>query len=427
MVEGQAAFIMVLFTICVFAGIPIAFSIALPAIIVVITNGTELMIIAQQFIKGPSSFTLLAVPFFICAGNMMNTSGVSKRIFDFCMSLVGHVKGGLAYVNVLASMVFAGISGSAMADAAGLGKIEMKAMEDRGYDREFSAAITAASSVIGPIIPPSIIMIMYASQAQISVADMFLGGFIPGACIGIALMVSVYFCIRRGVKVGESENFSWKNVYRNFCSSILSIIAPLIILAGMFSGKFTPTEAGVVAIVYSIIVGFIYGELKWGDIPGILRESAVTTANCMYMTAGATLLGWVVTFTRIPVILSSFLLSITDNKYIFLLLVIAFLLVLGMLIESIAGLLIIAPILLPVAIKYGIDPIHFGMVLCAGMIIGVVTPPMGPCLYAVCGISGAKFEGTIKYLMPMIIMLIVSLLIIAYIPAITLWLPGLFK
>ena len=427
MVEAQATFIMILFTICVFAGIPIAFAIALPAICVVLMNGVDLMIVAQQFIKGPSTFTLLAVPFFICAGNMMNTSGVSKRIFDFCMSIVGHVKGGLAYVNVLASMVFAGISGSAMADAAGLGKIEMKAMGDRGYDREFSAAITAASSVIGPIIPPSIIMIMYASIAQISVADMFLGGFIPGACIGIGLMISVFYCVRKGVKVGEPEKFSWKNVVKSFCSSILSLIAPIIILAGMFSGKFTPTEAGVVAIVYSILVGFIYGELKWRDIPGIIRESATTTANCMYMTAGATLLGWIVTYTRIPVILSELLLSITDNKHIFMLLVIVFLLILGMLIESIAGLLIIGPILLPVATQYGIDPVHFGMVLCVGMIIGVVTPPMGPCLYAVCGISGARFEGTIRYLIPMIIMLIGSLLLIAYVPALTLWLPSIFK
>lgn len=427
MVEAQATFIIVLFTICVFAGIPIAFSIALPSIIVVIINNTELTVIAQQFIKGPATFTLLAVPFFICAGNMMNTSGVTKRIFNFCMAVVGHVKGGLAYVNVLASMIFAGISGSAMADAAGLGKIEMKAMEDRGYDKEFSAAITAASSVIGPIIPPSIIMIMYANIAQVSVADMFIGGFIPGILMGLFLMVSIYLWIKLGVKVGESGKFDRRNLAKSFCSSILSIIAPVIILVGMFTGIFTPTEAGVIAIAYSIVVGFIYGELRLSDIPGIIRESAITTANCMYMTAGATLLGWIITYTRIPVILAQLMLTLTDSKFVFLLLVIIFLLILGMLIESIAGILIVAPILLPVAIQYGIDPIHFGMVLCVGMIIGAVTPPMGPCFFAVLGISGAKFEGTFKYILPMIIFLVVSLFIITYIPEVTLWLPNILN
>lgn len=427
MAESQALFIIILFSICVFAGIPIAFSITLPAVMVIMMNGIELKVIAQQFINGPSSFTLLAVPFFITAGNMMNTSGVSKRIFDFCMSVVGQFKGGLAYVNVLASMVFAGISGSAMADAAGLGKIEMKAMEDRGYDREFSAAITAASSVIGPIIPPSIIMLMYANSAGISVASMFKGGFIPGTLIGIALMISVWYSVRRGVKVGPPEKFAWKNVITSFFKSFLSLGAPIIILAGMFSGKFTPTEAGVVAIFYSIAVGMIYGEFKFKMLPEILRDSAVTTGNCMFMTAGATLLGWVVTYTRIPQLLAEFMLNLTDSKYVFLLLVLIFVLILGCLIESIAGLLIIAPILVPVASMYGIDIMHFGMVLCLGMIIGVVTPPMGPCLYAVCGISGAKFEGTIKYLIPMLIMLIVALLLVTYIPSLTLWLPSIWQ
>lgn len=426
MAESQALFIIVLFSICVFAGIPIAFSITLPAIVVILMNGIELKVIAQQFINGPCSFTLLAVPFFITAGNMMNTSGVSRRIFDFCMSIVGRFKGGLAYVNVLASMVFAGISGSAMADAAGLGKIEMKVMEDRGYDREFSAAITAASSIIGPIIPPSIIMIMYANSAEVSVANMFKGGFLPGGLVGLSLMVSVWYLVKHGVKVGPSEKFSWKNVAVSFAKSFLSLGAPVIILVGMFSGKFTPTEAGVVAIFYSIVVGLIYGEFKFKMLPQILRDSAVTTANCMYMTAGATLLGWVVTYTRIPQLLAQLMLSLTDSKYVFILLVIAFVLVLGCLIESIAGLLIIAPILVPVASMYGIDKTHFGMILCLGMMLGVITPPMGPCIYAVCGISGAKFEGTIKYLIPMMFMLVVALLLVAYIPSLTLWLPSVW-
>jgi len=426
MAEGQALFIIFLFSLCVFAGIPIAFSITLPAVCVIMMNGIDLKVVAQQFINGPTSFTLLAVPFFITAGNTMNTSGVSKRIFDFCLAIVGQLKGGLAYVNVLASMVFAGISGSAMADAAGLGKIEMHVMEQKGYDKEFSAAITAASSVIGPIIPPSIIMIMYANTANVSVAKMFKGGFLPGCCIGGALILSCYFEIKRGVKVGASEKFSFKKLAKTFRGSFLSLGAPIIILAGMFSGKFTPTEAGVIAFFYSILVGIIYGEFHLKDMPMILRESAITTGNCMYMTAGATLLGWIVTFTKIPQMLTKFMLSLTDSKYVFLILVIIFVLILGCLIESIAGLLIIAPILVPVAQSYGIDKLHFGMVLCLGMMIGCVTPPMGPCLYAVCGISGAKFEGTIKKLMPMLIMLITALLLVAYIPEITLFIPSIW-
>lgn len=419
--------IIVVFCACVLLGVPISFSIGMPAILVLMLTDMEMFIAPQMFVKGPSSFSLLAIPFFIFAGNMMNTAGVSQRIFDFCLSIIGHVKGGLAYVNVLASMVFAGISGSSTADAAGLGKIEMQAMEREGYDKNFSAAITAASAIIGPIIPPSIIMVIYANEARISVGSMFKGGIVLGALIGLALMAGVFYAVKRGVKVGPPTTFSLRNVFKSLWRSILSIIAPLIILAGMFSGRFTPTEAGVVAVVYSMVVGFIYGELKWRDIPAIIEESAISTANCMFMTAGASLLGWVVTYSRLPILLAEALFALTDSKYVFLLLVVVFMLFLGCLMESIAGLLIITPILLPIAVQFGIDPLHFGCVLCYGMLIGGITPPMGSLLFTVCAVSGAKFEGVVAKCVPFIVTHAVVLLVLCFFPEIVTWLPSVWK
>lgn len=425
MIVSQAVLIIVIFTICIFAGIPVAFSICIPAITVMLINGIDLMVAPQMISAGVQNFAFLAVPFFIFAGNLMNTAGISRRIFDMCLSLIGHLRGGLAHVNVLASMVFAGISGSAAADVAGLGKIEMKAMSDAGYDRNFSAAITAASAILGPIIPPSVMFVVYAGEAGVSVGDMFKAGLLPGALIGLSLMVTIAIMIKRGEPAPEPTRFSFRQVFVAAKNGILAIISPAIILFGMFSGVFTPTEAGVVAVVYSIIIGFVYGELHVNQLIPIIKESAVSTANCMFMAAATSLLSWVVSYTQIPKLISQMLLSITDSKYVFLIILNIFLLFLGCLIESTAGVLIITPILLPTAMELGINPIHFGIIACYNMLIGTMTPPMGAGIFMVCSIAETKFEHVLKKVLPFIAAHIIALLILTFVPEICLWLPNL--
>ncbi len=422
----QAIFIIALFVACLFSGLPVAFSICIPSILTLLINDLQLVVVPQTITKSVQSFTLLAVPFFILAGNIMNTGGITRRIFNICLALIGHVKGGMAYVNVLASMVFAGISGSAAADAAGLGKIEMDAMTDNGFDPNFSAAVTAASSVIGPIIPPSIIMVIYAAEANVSVGKMFMAGLLPGILVGLMLMAAIKCMIIGGEPVPAPSSFSFKRLLLSLRDGVLALVAPGIILAGMFSGKFSPTEAGVVAVVYSTFVGFLYHELKVRDLPRIVRESAISAAQCMFMTAAASLLSWTLTFTKIPLIISKALLSVTDNRYVFLLLVNLFLLVLGCMIESIAGLLIVMPIMLPIATQLGIDPVHFGVIACLNMMIGAVTPPMGACIFIVCGISNTKFEQVVKKIWPFLIAHVVALVLVTYIEKISLFLPGIF-
>ena len=424
---GQALIIIVTFVACLFAGIPIFFSICIPSVVALMINGLQMVIVPKNITSGVQSFTLLAIPFFILAGNLMNSSGITRRIFNICLAVIGHIRGGLAYVNVLASMVFAGISGSAAADAAGLGKIEMNAMTAEGYDENFSAAITAASSVIGPIIPPSIIMILYATEAGVSVGDMFKAGITPGILVGVMLMVAIRVMILRGEKVPAPTKFSVRQLGVSLKEGVLALIAPAIILVGMFSGNFSPTEAGVVAVVYSLIVGFVYRELHIRDLPKILKDSVISTAQVMFITAAAALLSWTLTFTKIPLAISKGLLGITTNKHVFLLIVDLFLLVLGCFIESMAGVLIIMPIMVPIAAQMGVNLVHFGIIACLDMMIGAVTPPMGNCIFITCSISDTKFERVVKKIWPFIIAHIVTLLLVTFVEPISLWLPNLLK
>ena len=423
----QALIIIITFVGCLFAGIPIFFSICIPSVLALLMNGLQLVVVPKNIVSGVQSFTLLAIPFFILAGNLMNSGGITRRIFNICLAIIGHIRGGLAYVNVLASMVFAGISGSAAADAAGLGKIEMRAMEDEGYDKNFSAAITAASSVIGPIIPPSIIMILYATEAGVSVGDMFKAGITPGILVGVMLMVAIRLMIARGEQVPAPTRFSVKQLGVSLKQGVLALIAPAIILVGMFSGSFSPTEAGVVAVVYSMIVGFVYRELRVSDLPRILKDSVISTAQVMFITAAAALLSWTLTFTKIPLVISQGILSFTTNKFVFLLIVDIFLLVLGCFIESMAGILIIMPIMVPIAAKMGVNLVHFGILSCLDMMIGAVTPPMGNCIFITCSISDTKFEQVVKKIWPFIIAHVVTLILVTFLEPISMWLPNLLR
>lgn len=421
----QALIIIGVFVVCLFLGFPIFFSVCIPSILALLMNDLQMVMVPKTIIGGVQSFTLLAVPFFILAGNLMNSGGITKRIFDICLALMGWIRGGLAYVNVLASMVFAGISGSAAADAAGLGKIEMQAMKDDGFDASFAAAITAASSVIGPIIPPSIIMILYATEANVNVSDMFKAGIIPGILVGLMLMAACKFMFMRGEKAPPATKFSWKRLGVSLKDGVLAIIAPAIILMGMFSGSFSPTEAGIVAVVYSTVVGMIYKELKLKDIPRIIKESAIAAAQVMFMTSAASLLSWTLTFTKIPLTISKGILSFTDSRALFMLIVVVFLLILGCFIESMAGLLIVMPVMIPIATVLGIDLVHFGIVCCLSMMIGAVTPPMGACVFIVCSISETRFDLVCKKLWPFLISLVVALLLVAYVEPISTLLPHL--
>ena len=401
----QALIIIGVFVVCLFLGFPIFFSVCIPSILALLMNDLQLVMVPKTIIGGVQSFTLLAVPFFILAGNLMNSGGITKRIFDICLALMGWIRGGLAYVNVLASMVFAGISGSAAADAAGLGKIEMQAMKDDGFDESFAAAITAASSVIGPIIPPSIIMILYATEANVNVSDMFKAGIIPGILVGLMLMAACKFMFMRGEKAPPATKFSWKRLGVSLKDGVLAIIAPAIILMGMFSGSFSPTEAGIVAVVYSTVVGMIYKELKLKDIPRIIKESAIAAAQVMFMTSAASLLSWTLTFTKIPLTISKGILSFTDSRALFM--------------------LIVMPVMIPIATVLGIDLVHFGIVCCLSMMIGAVTPPMGACVFIVCSISETRFDLVCKKLWPFLISLVVALLLVAYVEPISTLLPHL--
>ncbi len=423
---AQALLIILVFVVCLFLGFPIFFAVCIPSLLTLLLNDLQLVMVPKTVVSGVQSFTLLAVPFFILAGNLMNSSGITRRIFNICLALIGWVKGGLAYVNILASMVFAGISGSSAADAGGLGKIEMKAMREAGYDENFSAAVTAASSVIGPIIPPSIIMILYATESGVSVGDMFKGGIFPGILVGLMLMIACGVMFARGEKAPPAVKFSWARLGKSLKDGVFAIVAPAIILAGMFSGRFSPTEAGVVAVVYSTVVGFGYRELKVKDLPKIIKESAISTAQVMFMTAAASLLSWTLTFTKIPLTISQGLLNFTDNRYVYMLIVLIFLLILGCFIESMAGLLIVMPVMIPIAEALGINLVHFGITSCLAMMIGAVTPPMGACIFITCSISNTKFDLVCKKIWPFILAHAVALLLVAYVEPISL-LPTLLK
>jgi len=425
----ELAFIIIItFALCLFAGIPVMFSICIPAIIVMLIRDFELMVVPQMLSAGVQSFTLLAVPFFILAGNIMNNGGITKRIFDFCLALVGHIRGSLGHVIIVAEMIFSGISGSAAADAAGIGMIGNKAMVSEGYDKDFGAAIVASSSVLGPIIPPSIIMVIYAIEANVSIAALFIAGIIPGIIIGLGLMGVIYFLVITGrEKVPERKRATGSEIIGYLRRGFLAVMAPLIILAGMFSGGITPTEAGILATIYCAIVSAIYGEFEIKQLPKIFMNSAIETAQVMFMFAAASVLGWVVTSTRIPVLASNAVLSITTNKYLFLLIVNIFLLFLGCLIESIAGMLIVLPIFLPIAASMGIDLVHFGVIVTYAMSIGLITPPMGAGLFIVCGVTETKFDRVVRKVVPFIIVHVLALLLITYMPVLSLWLPSFMR
>ncbi len=420
---------LIVLLLLIFGGMAVAFSMGITSLIVVIIDrglaNIPFGILAQRMVYGVNSFPLLAIPFFLLAGRLMNTAGITDRIFNFCNVLIGHVRGGLGHVNILASMIFAGMSGSAVSDAVGLGQIEIKAMKDQGYDPDFAAAVTAASATIGPIIPPSIPMVLYGVLGNVSVGALFIGGIIPGVLMGIFMMITVSIIAKKkGYPIQKRAEFI--SILKASGKAIFPLLCPVILIGGIWSGIFTPTEAAAVAVLYSLFLGMVlYRELSWQSLLKVLREALDDTCVILFIIAAASVYGWLLARYQIPSGIAEKILSITTDPWIILLLINGFLLIVGCFLESLAAINILTPILLPLVMKVGIDPLHFGLIMVLNLMIGLLTPPVGMVLYAVQRVADVPFARLQRSLLVFFIPLIAVLLLITLYPPLVTWLPSL--
>jgi tripartite ATP-independent transporter DctM subunit len=381
------------------------------------------LVLVHRMVNGVDSFPLLAIPFFIMAGNLMNSAGITKRIFDFALALVGWLRGGLGHVNVIGSVIFAGMSGAAVADAGGLGTIEIKAMRDHGYPDDFAVGITAASATIGPIIPPSLPMVVYGYMASVSVGQLFAAGLIPGLLMAAALMVMIAVRARQRGYVRDT-NFSLPRLGRAFVGALLPLLTPVIIIGGMMSGLFTPTEAAIAACAYALLLGLVvYRTLDWRGLLKVSMETVETTAIILLIVAAASIFAWILTSARVEQGLASMILGITDNKYLLLLLVNVLLLVIGCFLETVAAITILVPVLLPIMTQAGVDPVHFGLVMVFNLMIGLLTPPVGMVLFVLARVAHVPVEAVARAVAPFLVPLVVVLILITYLPDLVLWLP----
>lgn len=413
------------FLVLIFLGVPIAFSLALASLIYLVAQDIPLNIIPQKMYAGLNSFVLLCIPGFILAGNLMNYGGISDRIIHFANSILGRIRGGLGLANVGASMGFAGISGTALADTASIGAILIPAMKKEGYGAGFSVAVTASSSVVGPIIPPSLPMIIVGTLASLSIADLFLAGVIPGILLGLALMIPTYMIsVKRNYPKGEKK--SLKEIWESFKGAFWALLMTFLILYGILGGVFTPTEASIVAVIYAILVGiFIYRELPVKKIPGIIFSSMTSTASIMLLVGFANLFGWIMVSEQIPQMVAELILGISTNPVVVKLLIILLLLFVGTFMETIAALVILFPVLLPVATQIGMDPIQFGVLMVLGMVIGLCTPPVGVCLFVASQIGRVSVGQATRELIPFLAVMVGILMLVAFVPQVTLFLPSL--
>jgi len=418
-------FLVGILLLLVFLGFPVCFAIALTSLLYILKEGMVLITIPQRMVAGIDTFVFLAVPFFILAGNLMNTGGVTKRIFRFANSLVGFIPGGLGHANVVASIIFAGMSGAAIADAGGLGTIEIEAMKEQGYDPEFSAAVTAASSTIGPIFPPSIPMILFGAMAGVSVGKLFLAGAVPGILMGIALMIMIYI-YSKARKYPVSSKLDFKEISGSFREAILPLFTPVIILGGILLGVFTPTEAAIVASAYSFVLGLlVYREIRLADIPKILLKTALTTTVVLFIISTSSIYGWLLCNEQVPQTVAKTIFTITENPQLILLILVGFLLVIGCFIETAAALIILVPVLTPLVTNLGIDPVHFGLVMVFALMVGLCTPPVGIVLYTISDIANIKFERVVSATLPFLIPLFIVLLLVTFFPQFSLFLPNI--
>ena len=412
-----------------FSSIPIAFALFGASIFyfTFFDAGMPPEFVLQKFVTATASFPLLAIPFFVMAGSVMNYSGISAKLMMMAEVLTGHMIGGMAQVNVGLSTMMGGVSGSANADAAMQSKILVPQMEQRGYGKAFSSAITAASSAISPVIPPGITMIIYALIAQVSVGKMFAAGYVPGIIMAASLMFTVFLIAKkRGYKPSRESRATKKEIGLQFIDSIWSLSLPFGIILGLRFGLFTPTEAGAIAVLASALIGlFIYKELKMEHIKPILKDTIYGTGTVVLIIVSASVFGYYLNWERIPQMLTEQLLLITENKWVMLALLNLFLLFIGMFLEGGAALIIVAPLVVPVVVKLGVDPVHFGMVMIVNIMLGGVTPPFGSMMFTTCSVTKVPIGDFVKEIWPFIIALLVSLLIVTYFPSLIMFLPNL--
>jgi len=447
-------------------GVPVAISMALASLAFIIVSGTVPdVILAQRMIAGVESFPLLAVPFFILAGNLMNIAGVTGRIYSFAVALVGWMRGGLAQVNIIGSVIFSGMSGTAIADAAGIGTIEIKAMKDHGYSAEVAVGVTAASATLGPIIPPSLPFVIYGMMANTSIGALFLGGVIPGVVMTLFMMATVAifariykwgsdspFSLREigsaGIEVAVVLGFPvfaylliWAGLSDNLAiglalalllaldyyfdfSAVMALMTPVILIGGMTMGWFTPTEAAAAAVIWSLFLGLVrYRSMTLRSLTKATFDTIETTASVLFIVTAASIFAWLLTVSQTAQLLSDLILGFTQNKWVFLILVNLLLLFIGCFLDTIAAITIVVPILLPIALKLGVDPIHFGLIMTLNLMIGLLHPPLGMVLFVLSRVAKLSVERTTMAILPWLIPLFAALIAITFIPELTLWLP----
>lgn len=418
--------LIIVFALCLILRFPIAYSIALTCLIYVVIKGIPLIILPLKMYSGIDVFVLLSIPGFILAGNLMNHGGITEKIIDFCNHIFGHIRGGLSLANIGASMLFAGISGTAVSDTASIGSVMIPAMKKEGYKPDFACAVTAASSTVGPIIPPSVPMIIAATLTGLSVGKLFLAGAIPGLLLGLGFLVVAYVLSKNQPHNRQARSSLFK-VLKGFFDTFWALLMTFIILFGIIGGVFTPTEASIVAVIYATLVGlFIYRKLSLREIPSILLDSFKTSASLMLLVGFSNLLGWILVTERLPLIISESLLGFTTNRFIILIFINLILLVVGTFMETIAALLILFPVLLNVAVSVGVDPIQFGVVAVLNLIIGLTTPPVGVCLFVASSIGKISIDEVSRGVIPFVLVSILVLLLVTYIPQLSLLLPNLF-
>ena len=454
------------FLVLMLVGAPVAVSMATASLLYLVFYGVAPDIIAaQRMIAGVESFPLLAVPFFILAGNLMNTAGVTGRIYSFALAVVGWMKGGLAQVNIIGSVVFAGMSGAALADAAGIGTIEIKAMKDHGYPIEAAVGVTAASSTVGPIFPPSIPFVIYGMMANVSIGALFMAGILPGIVMMVLMMITVaIFAYRRGW--GSDTPFSWRRLFAASAevlvvaafpvavylltltglslnmavgvalvvlvaldwwfdfSAVMALMTPVILIGGMTMGWFTPTEAAVAAVIWSLFLGLVrYRSMTLRSLAKASFDTIETTASVLFIVTAASIFAWLLTVSQAAQLFSDAIFSLTDNKWMFLILVNILLLIVGCFLDTIAAITILVPILMPILARFDVDPVHFGLILTLNLMIGLLTPPVGVVMFVLSRISGLSVERTTMAILPWMVPLLIALMIITFVPAVSLWLP----
>lgn len=454
------------FLVLMLVGVPVAVSMAVASVLYLLLYGVAPdIIVAQRMIAGVESFPLLAVPFFILAGNLMNVAGVTGRIYAFALSLVGWMKGGLAQVNIVGSVVFSGMSGTALADAAGIGTIEIKAMRDHGYPVEAAVGVTAASATLGPIIPPSLPFVIYGMMANVSIGALFMAGILPGIFMTVLMMLTVaFFAHRKGW--GSDTPFKFRSFARSGLeilivlsfpmavylmieagvpmnlavglalvalvaldwyfdfSAVMALMTPIILIGGMALGWFTPTEAAVAAVLWSLFLGLVrYRTLTLKMLAKVSFDTIETTASVLFIVTAASVFAWLLTVSQAAQLFSDFVFSVTDNKWTFLLLVNLLVLVVGCFLDTIAAITILVPILLPIVLKFDIDPVHFGLILTLNLMIGLLTPPIGVVMFVLSRIARLSLQRTMLAILPWLVPLLVALGFITFVPEITLWLP----